>query len=467
MDVVNNRSQFVANRDILDAIPTPVRNTPLRALLLPGKSVTPFVLGQYTMSVHGSNSSDTVIAVDGMRVNYLSGSGLQADNRSDEVRPFVQNPPGIAYLWQVNPSFGGPIVRNRLWFYLTYKYEDSKTYVASSQFADGSQAFRQSMGNYTGVGRLTWQASERDKVRFYLDRQFNGEFYNGFNTLPNTTPEASTDAFGRGWVSQLQWSQTTTNRLLLEGGLTYYNQPYDLFGTGKTALKANASQYLAPQAAGYAANFNGMTNKVGTPTDNLRTYSDINRTTYNGFEVSANARFSKALFFGGVTTDRRATEACDERDNPNGLRFCDSIPPFRTTFKLSGAYQLPWDFQLSGTFLAVPGSSVSANYTVTAAIAGRPIIGTTAGATTIGVNLIEPNTLFLDYRKTFDLRLARTFRFDRYRMQPFADFFNVLNLGTVTRVNQTFGANPATNAWMNPQAIQDGRYIRFGIQMSF
>jgi hypothetical protein len=358
---------------------------------------------------------------------------------------------------------------------------------------------------------------------------------------------------------------------------------YDLFGDGKTALKANASKYLASQAAGYAANFNGMTystqtrlwldfdgnrsildsagniqrnevlggtsnfggvtnrpdpdlargynweygvsvqhqllsrlsvtagyhrrqfynldvtdnlnlspdewnqfvitapndprletagqpitmyslnaNKVGTPTDNLRTYSNVNTSTYNGVEVSANARFSRALFFGGITTDRRATTSCDERDNPNGLRFCDSIAPFRTTFKLSGAYQLPYEIQLSGTFLAVPGASVDANYPVTSAIAGRPIVGSTPGATTITVDLIEPNTEFLDYRKTFDLRLARTFRFDRYRMQPFADFFNVLNLGTVTRVNETYGSS-----WLTPQAIQDGRYIRFGIQMNF
>jgi hypothetical protein len=833
VDVVNNRSQFVANREILDAIPTPIRNTPLRALLLPGTSVTPFVLGQYTMSVHGSNSSDTVIAIDGMRVNNLCGSGqysgfymndaaieevtfttgaesaemqsgglrinstpkdggntfagtffaygagssLQSDNRSDAVKAANIALPEIAYVYQINPSFGGPIVRNKLWFYFTYKYEDHKYYVASSRFADGSPAFRQSMGNYTGVGRVTWQATERDKVRFYIDRQFNGEFYNGFNTLPNTTPEASTDAFGRGWVTQAKWSQTTTNRLLLEGGLTYYNQPYeqnyrpevgpqdlarleqttgqlsvaagntippytswtksysgmaaasyitgshafktgltmqwgtnsrtfssnaqintlvfnagllglpasatnpipctrlpcplaiavangpttaqqkvkrdigfyiqdqwtinrltlnlggrfdhfnaevpaqsapagpwiqardfaaienvpnwndwsvrfagayDIFGDGRTALKANASKYLASQAAGYAANFNGMTystqtrlwvdldgnrsildpagniqfgevfggtsnfgqitsrpdpdlargynweygvsvqhqlfsrlsvtagfhrrqfynldvtdnlnlspdewnafnivtpndsrlpaagqpitmyslnqNKVGTPTDNLRTYSSINTSVYNGFEVSANARFSKALFFGGVTTDRRATESCDERDNPNGLRFCDAIPSFRTTVKLSGAYQLPYDFQLSGTFLATPGSSVAANYTVTAAIAGRPIIGSTAGGTTISVNLIEPNTVFLDYRKTFDVRLAKNFRIDRTRIQPFADIFNVFNWGTVTRVNETFGANPATNAWLSPQAIQDGRYVRFGLQMSF
>jgi hypothetical protein len=833
VDVVNNRSQFVANRDILDAIPTPVRNTPLRALLLPGTAVTPFVLGQYTMSVHGSNSSDTVIAIDGMRVNNLCGSGqysgfymndaaieeitfttgaesaemqsgglrinstpkdggntfsgtffaygagssLQADNRSAEALAANIPLPEIAYTYQVNPSFGGPIVRNKLWFYFTYKYEDHKIYVASSRFADGTPAFRESMGNYTGVGRLTWQATEKDKIRFYVDRQFNGEFYNGFNTLPNTTPEASTDAFGRGWVTQAKWTQTTTNRLLLEAGLTYYNQPYeqnyrpevgprdlarleqttgqlsgaagntippytswtksysgmvaasyitgshafktgltmqwgtnsrtfssnaqintlvfnagllgapasatnplpctrlpcpiavavangpttaqqkvkrdigfyvqdawtinrltlnlgarydyfnaevpaqsaaagpwiqardfaaienvpnwndwsirlagayDVFGTGKTAIKANASKYLASQAAGYAANFNGMTystqtrawldfdgnrsildangniqfnevlggtsnfgqitsrpdpdlargynweygvsvqhelmprlsvtagyhrrqfynldvtdnlnlspeewnafsittpndsrlptagqaitmyslnqNKVGTPTANLRTYSGVNTSTYNGFEISANARFSKALFFGGITTDRRATTSCDERDNPNGLRFCDAVPPFRTTLKLSGAYQLPWDFQLSGTFMAVPGASVNANYTVTAALAGRPIIGSTAGGTTIGVNLIEPNTVFLDYRKTFDLRVAKNFRVDRVRMQPFADIFNVLNLGTVTRVNETFGASAATNTWMRPLAIQDGRYVRFGLQMSF
>jgi hypothetical protein len=208
-------------------------------------------------------------------------------------------------------------------------------------------------------------------------------------------------------------------------------------------------------------------NKVGTPTDNLRTYSSINRTNYNGFELSSNARFSKVLLFGGVNIERRASTSCDERDNPNGLRFCDSVPPYRTTYKLSGAYSLPYEFQLSGTFQAIPGASIAANYSVTAAIAGRPIIGSTAGGTTISVNLVEPNTLFLDYRKQFDLRAARNFRFDRYRIQPFVDIFNVFNSGTVLRVNQTYGANPATNAWLSPQAIMDGRYFRFGMQMSF
>ena len=110
---------------------------------------------------------------------------------------------------------------------------------------------------------------------------------------------------------------------------------------------------------------------------------------------------------------------------------------------------------------------MNANYTVTAAIAGRTIIGTTAGGTTIPVNLIEPNTHFLDYRKQLDMRLAKNFRFGRTRIQGFADIFNVFNTGTVVRVNETYGSNPATNAWLTPLQIQDGLYIRFGTQMSF
>ena len=63
------------------------------------------------------------------------------------------------------------------------------------------------------------------------------------------------------------------------------------------------------------------------------------------------------------------------RDNPNGLRFCDNVPPFRTTFKGSASYTMPWDIQVSGSFSAVPGTSVAANYTVNSTIAGRPIVG--------------------------------------------------------------------------------------------
>jgi len=836
VDVITNQKTFVANREILDSIPTPVRNTPGRALLIPGTTVTPFVLGQFNLTSHGSATSDFTMAIDGLRVNNLcgsgqysgfymndaavqelsyatgsesaeiqssgirvnqvpkdggnrfsgsffaqyQGSGLQSDNRTDAMKALQANGlplvtvAGTAYNYQVNPSFGGPLVKDKLWFYFTYKYEDAKIYVPSARFPDGSQAFRNSMGNYSGVGRVTWAASNKDKIRAYVEKQFNGEFYNGFNTLATSTPEATTDAFGVGWIPQVRWTRAQSSKLLFEAGLAYYNQPYeqncsrtqtnplalpklngstglltgrcgytipeyssttkdynvlatasyvtgshamkfgltdlwgensrtfapranintlitvntvipgttiplldfpfqvsvynspatsfqnvnsdigvfgqdtwtmkrltfnygaryehfnasipaesappstwiaarnfpemknlpnwddwavrlaiayDVFGDGKTAFKANAGKYVAAQAAGFAQTFNGMSGtlagvpqtrtwndangdrtilnadgsiqtneviggtsnfgqltsrpdpdlprgynweysavlqrevrprvsvtagyyrrdfynlqvtdnlsvgvndwtaysintptdtrlplsgqpiqmftlnntKVGVATDNFVTFSTQNKTTYNGVEFTANARGAKYLLFGGVTTDRRASATCDERDNPNSARFCDSFPPFRTTVKVSGAYTFPYDVQVSGSFASIPGPGVSANYTVTSAIANRPIIGSTAGAASTVINLVESGTLFLDYQKRLDLRLGKTFRMDRYKIQGFADVFNVFNAGTVVRVNETFAAS-GTNQWLTPTGILEGRYVRFGLQMSF
>ena len=226
MDVhVNNQKNSSPPATILDAIPTTRRDTTARALLIPGTTVTPFVLGQYNLTSHGSASSDFTMAIDGLRVNnlcgsgqysgfymndaavqeltystgsesaeiqssgirvnsipkdggnkfsgsffvYGQGSGLQSDNRTDAMRRSGQRPAAhldcrTAYDWQINPSFGGPLVKDKLWFYVTYKYQKDKHYVPSSQFADGSPAFREGMGSYSGIGRVTW--APRARTRF-------------------------------------------------------------------------------------------------------------------------------------------------------------------------------------------------------------------------------------------------------------------------------------------------------------
>ena len=301
VDVVNNQGAFVASRAVLDAIPTATLDTPARALLIPGTTVTPFVLGQYNLTSHGSATSDFTMAVDGLRVNNLcgsgqysgfymndgsvqeltystgsenaeiqssgirvntvpkdggnrfsgsffafgQGSGLQSDNRTDAEKAIQASTgqpliaiAGTAYDYQFNPSFGGPLAKDKLWFYFTYKYENDKFYVPSAKFPDGSQAYRNSMGNYSGVGRITWAATSKDRIRLYVEKQFNGEFYNGFNTYAVTTPAASTDAFGKGWISQARWTRAQSNKLLFEAGLSYYNQPYEQ--DCKAGLPANA-----------------------------------------------------------------------------------------------------------------------------------------------------------------------------------------------------------------------------------
>ena len=314
VDTVNNTTTFVASREVLDAIPTTDRNTVSRALLIPGTTVTPFVLGQFNLTSHGSAVSDFTIAIDGLRVNNLCGSGqysgfymndasvqeltyttgseaaevqssgirvnsvpkdggnkfsgsfflqgrgskLQSDNRSDAVKAAGFNIAGTVYNYQVNPSFGGPIMKDKVWFYYTYKYEDGKINVPSSKFPDGSTAYRNLMGNYSNVGRLTWAATSKDKIRLYVDKQFNGEFFNGFNTYAVSTPAASTDAFGNGWVSEVKWTRAHSNKLLFEAGISSYNQGYEQNCTslagpkdlphlnGSTGLLSGACGYLIP-----------------------------------------------------------------------------------------------------------------------------------------------------------------------------------------------------------------------------
>ena len=57
VDVVNTTAAFVASRAVLDAIPTTDRSTTSRALLIPGTTVTPFVLGQFNHEPRPSSSA--------------------------------------------------------------------------------------------------------------------------------------------------------------------------------------------------------------------------------------------------------------------------------------------------------------------------------------------------------------------------------------------------------------------------
>ena len=200
--------------------------------------------------------------------------------------------------------------------------------------------------------------------------------------------------------------------------------------------------------------YNLNPNKLGL-VNSVLTWSKNNTRVYNGFEISGNARFSRGFVFGGITTERTATNECADlsNSNPNNRRFCDRTPPFQTLFKASGAYRLPYDVSSSLTFQARPGIGIGSFYTFNSAIAGVPL----TGGGNLTVTVVDPTTQYYDYVKTLDAQISRTFRSGHTRIQPFVEIFNLANFSTVLTVNETIGAN-----YFAPGSIVQGRRLQIG-----
>ena len=144
--------------------------------------------------------------------------------------------------------------------------------------------------------------------------------------------------------------------------------------------------------------------------------------------------------------------------NPNNLRFCEQTPPFQALYKASAAYTLPYQVQLSGSFQARPGIAIGSYYSFTGPQAGVVITG--GGTQTVTV--VDPTTQFYSYVKNNDIRVARTFKVSRTRVQPFMEIVNLANLSTILTVNENVGPN-----YMDPGSIVQGRRFQLGARVDW
>ena len=206
--------------------------------------------------------------------------------------------------------------------------------------------------------------------------------------------------------------------------------------------------------------YNLNADKAGV-VNNVMTWSDNRSNVYNGVEVSFNARLGRGFAFGGITTERTVTDSCSDlaNSNPNNRRFCHLDRPYKTLYKASGSYRLPYDVQVGGSFQARPGIPIGSDYTVTSAIAGRPLTG---GVSSITINLADPTKLFYEYVVTTDLTASRIFRFGSRRVRTFMEVFNLVNNSTIYTRNETYGS-----LWFNPITLVSSRRFQFGAQLDF
>ena len=201
------------------------------------------------------------------------------------------------------------------------------------------------------------------------------------------------------------------------------------------------------------------------------TVGEARTQTYNGIEVTGQARLGEGRLMGGWTHDRNVIKNCslDDPNNPTPAgalidtaagRFCDQTKvgmPFIDQFKLSGAYPIWWGIQASGVLTSYPGRQLFVNYTV-----DRSIIPTLT-QTSVVVPLIKPGSKYAGQWNQLDVELAKVVTLTPTRSVRFqVDIFNTLNANTV--LNQNFNYGPALD---RVTEILQGRVVRFGAQLHF
>ncbi|MEO8071221.1 MAG: hypothetical protein ABI652_07450, partial [Acidobacteriota bacterium] len=285
--------QQVLSRAVLDAVPTG-RSVPSLGAMLPGARLTlPDVGGTSGMqnrdlTVHGSDGRDTTFMVDGMILNGIEGDGsvqsyfndmmfeevsyqtsainaetsaggvranmipkdggnqfkgtgffsagnesLQSDNSADAIAAGLRAPDALSKVWDVNFAEGGPIKKDKLWFFSSFRDWGVYQYIANSFFRYGDQAGEQTIDDAritSGMIRLTTRLGERHKVAGYLDRirKFRGHENSapvGYAIAGEATDIRAPKQY---YTSEFKYTGTLTSKFLVEAGFAINNESYSL-----------------------------------------------------------------------------------------------------------------------------------------------------------------------------------------------------------------------------------------------
>jgi hypothetical protein len=168
-----------------------------------------------------------------------TGKNLTGDTTFNKTSNFLTNVSKLTKNYDSNVGVGGPIVRDRAWFYGTFRYLGVNKTVVDSFYNLNTQV----PGKFTpyvpdtsrpGIddghirsiaGRVKFQASSKDQISYYHDEQNKVRGHWGIaSTVP---PEASAiQATPTSFVSVTKYTRTQSNKLLFDAGFAVYDQEY-------------------------------------------------------------------------------------------------------------------------------------------------------------------------------------------------------------------------------------------------
>jgi hypothetical protein len=183
----------------------------------------------------------------GAQINVISKSGgnvfsgaihanfsdrdFQSDNLDESLQARgATTAPYIKQNYEFAGGLGGPVKRDRLWFFgsgrrwIIQSYQPNNYFNATqgTMFYTPDQnrpAYEDNFYN-EGTGRITWQATQAHKITGMYSSEYNCNCYFGIQA-GTLAPEATgDDLYDPNWRTQVTWTAPATNRVLLEGGLT-------------------------------------------------------------------------------------------------------------------------------------------------------------------------------------------------------------------------------------------------------
>lgn len=188
---------------------------------------------------------DASVATGGVRINFiprdggnrfsglvfasLAREGFASDNftGTDVQTRGLTAAPKIKGSGDFNPGFGGPLVKDKLWFFLSGRNLYADNYVAGQFYnanANNPNSFRYVSTGKQAIlhqdqkmfqGRLTYQANSKNKFGMTYDLENLCSCPTGVTALQS--PEASQDRrFPLQRFVQVDWSNPISSRVLLE-----------------------------------------------------------------------------------------------------------------------------------------------------------------------------------------------------------------------------------------------------------
>jgi hypothetical protein len=137
--------------------------------------------------------------------------------------------------WDFNPAIGGPLRRDKLWFFGSYRnwgvWEhppgafNNKNPLGFVYAPDTTSRPVNETTNQNFDLRLTWQATEKHKFSIYAGD--NPRCFCHWYLSSTVSPEASVvNHTDPNLVTQVSWNAPITNKLLIDAGFTYHNESW-------------------------------------------------------------------------------------------------------------------------------------------------------------------------------------------------------------------------------------------------